>query len=431
MEQFTSIPRNLYMNRILRFIDNENVLFVVGVRRVGKSSIARQLEENLRARFSDSAQIVRISFEAAEAGRAAADDLLALFKEQRDKSKRGFLLLDEMTHIADWEKIVNYICKESGVKVILFSSNRRVVSEELTAVQENKYDVVPVLPLSLPEFILFQGFQEVTGEETPLLEKQYRRPEGRTYTIREIYKFYTAYGGLPVLKPDCMDAERARVVLDGTYSSVVMRDILELGSSDKVSAITDPVLLRTVITIMANTIGDNISATRIGKQTADYLQRTSSTKTIESYLRALLNAHLFYVAERYDIRADKPLKTLAKYYIVDAGLRNYLTGLKAEDENRILENMVFFELLRRGYQVNCGKFGSEEISLFVRNGNERFYIQVADLPYTDGMEKMLSPLRKIRDNHPKLIITPDSATYTLKDGIVVQNALEFLMGKAL
>ena len=134
MEQFTSIPRNLYMNRILRFIDNENVLFVVGVRRVGKSSIARQLEENLRARFSDSAQIVRISFEAAEAERAAADDLLARFKEQRDKSKRGFLLLDEMTHIADWEKIVNYICKESAVKVILFSSNRRVVSEELTAV---------------------------------------------------------------------------------------------------------------------------------------------------------------------------------------------------------------------------------------------------------------------------------------------------------
>ena len=230
------------------------------------------------------------------------------------------------------------------------------------------------------------------------------------------------------MKPEYMDEERAWVVTDGSYGAIVTRDVLEIGNVNGSSTITDTVLLRSVITIMAKSVGDNISATWIGKQTAKYLQRPSSTKTIESYIRALLNAHLFYIAERYDIKADKPLKTLAKYYIVDASLHNYVTGIRAEDESRLLENKVFFELIRRGYQVYNGKRGRDEITLIARIGQKKAYIQVASDSKKENMDRLRSSLIKIRDVYPKVIISFDLKTQILPDGIIALNALDFLMG---
>ena len=426
VETFNITPRNLYMDKIFRLLDNDNLIIVVGVRRSGKSSLAKQLENELREKFGDAIHLVRFNFEQINAARLSAENLIEYYEKQHiEDDKKCYVLLDEITHVIEWERAVNYISQHSDCKLILFSSNRKIISSELTAIQNNKYDIVHALPLSLPEFIDFQGFRETTPADTPMEDKRYIRFDERTYTMEEIYKYYITYGGLPIMKPEYMDEERAWVITDGSYGAIIMRDVLESGSVNGSSTITDTVLLRSVITIMAKSIGDNISATWIGKQTAQYLQRPSSTKTIESYIRALLNAHLFYIAERYDIKADKPLKTLAKYYIVDASLHNYVTGIRAEDESRLLENKVFFELMRRGYQVCNGKRGSDEITLIARSGQKKAYIQVTS---DSNLDHLRSSLVKIRDVYPKVIISFDLKTQILSDGIIALNALDFLMG---
>lgn len=429
-EEFALIPRDQYRKKLLELSGNDNLVFVVGVRRSGKSCIAAQLERDLHAICPEDAAVIRYNFETTDAVRVTADDLIDHVQKRRTEGCRNYLILDEITRVVEWERAINALSRLSDCKLYLFSSNRRVVSGKLTVVNRGQFETVEVLPLSLPEFIIFQKFREITSEDTPLLEKKYVRfsSSEKTYGIEDIYRFYITYGGLPIMKPEYMDIERAWVITDGSYGSIVTRDILELGSGDGVSAVTDPVLLRSVISIMAKSIGDNISATWIGQQTSEYLQRPSATKTIESYIRALLNANLFYMAERIDIRKGQRLKTLAKFYIVDAGLHNYVLGTTAEDEMRLLENKVYFEMIRRGYEVCNGKLGKDEVQLVATNGNGRVYIQTADELNKQNANIIISPLRKIRDNHPKMVIVFHGDSGITEDGIIVLNAFEFLMG---
>ena len=432
MKSFMITPREFYMEKLLQLADSDQTIFVVGVRRSGKSCLAAQLETALCERCSNGSCVIRINFETTDALRMTAESLIDSFQKKYIEGQKYYIILDEATHITNWKSAVNFFMGNSDCKLFLFSSNRRIISEDLKAVQNKMYEVVEMLPLSLPEFILFQGFKEISPEDTPFLKKEYLRLGERTYTISEIYKCYITYGGLPILKPEYMDIERARVTTDGSYGAIVTRDILEIGGGSGLAAVTDPVLLRSVISIMAKSIGDNISATWVGKQTAEDLQRPSATKTIESYIRALLNAHLFYMAERYDVRSGQKLTTLSKYYIVDASLHNYVTGVRAEDESRLLENKVFFELLRRGYTVYNGKLGKEEIHLVAKDEHGRFYIQVAhDLLNEETQNSIMSPLRKIRDSHPKIVIVFNGENRITSDGIIILNALEFLMGRPL
>ena len=431
MDKLVIARREYYLERLLHLADNDNLIFAVGVRRSGKSCIAIQLEEDLRKRCAEHECVVRYNFETTEAIRVTAEAMISDFQKQYAEGQRCFIILDEVTHVNDWKTAVNFFTENRNCKLFLFSSNRRIISDKLIAVKENRYDVVEVLPLSLSEFVSFQSFEEITPKNTPLIEKLYRRFGGRTYTINEIYKFYITYGGIPILKPEYMDIERARVITDGSYGAIVTRDILEIASEDGLSAVTDPILLRSIITIMAKSIGDNINAAGIGRQTTNCQQRPAAGKTVESYTRALLNANLFYIAERFDIRSGKRLKTMAKYYMVDASLHNYITGVRPEDESRLLESKVFFELIRRGYQVCNGKLGTEEIHLVARDALGRFYIQVVDELKEDTRESVYSPLRKIRDSHPKFVIVFNGKNEVTQDGIIILNALEFLMGHPL
>ncbi len=431
LDKLVMTRREFYLERLLRLAANDNLVFVVGVRRSGKSCLAVQLEEDLRERCTDHERVVRYNFETTEAIRVTAEGMIADFQKGHVEGQKYFILLDEVTHINDWKTAVNYFAENPDCKLFLFSSNRRIISDKLTAVKENRYDVLEVLPLSLPEFISFQSFEEITSEDTPLLEKKYRRFGDKTYTIDDIYKYYITYGGIPILKPEYMDIERARVITDGSYGAIVTRDILEIASEDGLSAVTDPILLRSVITIMAKSIGDNIYAASIGRQTINSLQRPAAGKTVESYIRALLNAHLFYIAERFDIRSGKMLKTMAKYYMVDASLHNYITGVRPEDESRFLESKVFFELVRRGYQVCNGKLGSAEIHLVANDNLGRFYLQVVEELNEENRDTIIAPLRKIRDCHPKFVIVYNGKNEVTEDGIIKLNALDFLMGHPL
>ena len=420
--------RDRYLDQVFRLLDGESLIIMSGVRRVGKSFIAVQLEQELSRRFSNGAHVIRIGFEKSAHEISTADELIAQIKGQYAFDKKNYILFDEILGIDDWERAINFLYRLDNCKVILISSNRRVLSPELKAVREENCEVIQVLPLSLNEFIQFQRFIETSKPSVPLIEKQYTRFNDKTYTIHEIYKHYVTYGGLPVLKPEYMGNDYAWVVSEGSYGAIITRDVLEIESGDGFAAVTDPILLRSVITIMAKSIGDNISATGIGKQTVNCLQRPAAAKTVESYIRALINANLFYIAERCDVRSEKVMKTMAKYYMVDASLHNYITGVRPEDESRLLESKVFFELVRRGYQVCNGKLGNEEIHLVAKDKFGRFYIQVADELNNDNRDCLISPLRKIRDNHPKIVIVFNGNNEITKDGIIILNALEFLMG---
>ena len=431
MDRLVITRRELYLERLLGFAENDNVSFVVGVRRSGKSCLAIQLEEELRERCSSDAQIFRYNFEATESVQVTAKDMIAYYQKNHVDGKKCYILLDEVAHASDWIIAVNFFTEQNNCKLFIFSSNRRVISDLLIAVQNNKYDVLEVLPLSLPEFISFQNFVEITSENTPLLEKQFHRFDDRTYTITEIYKYYITYGGIPILKPEYMDVDRARAITDGSYGAIVTHDILETAGKDGSPAVTDSILLRNVITVMAKSIGDIISPTWISKQTKNYLQRPAASKTVEIYIRALLNAHLFYIAERFDIRSGKMMKTMAKYFMVDASLHNYITGVHPEDASRLLESKIFFELVRRGYQVYNGRLGNERIDLVAKDHLGRFYIQVIDELNSENRDRIISPLRRIRDSHPKFVIVFEGKTGVTEDGIVILNALEFLMGHPL
>ena len=428
MDQFMIIPRRATIDNIMHHIGGNRLLFILGVRRSGKSCIAVDLERRLLENAGQDTNVVRFNFERINYKRISHEMLIEKIRETCADERSHIVLLDEVTHVIGWEKAINEISGHSNFKIVLFSSNRRIISPALTAVQEGEYDVINALPLSLPEFIIFQKFHEITPPETPVCEKKYKRFSKQELSVEEIYKYYIEYGGLPVLKPEHMESEPAWVVIDGSYSAAVTRDILEIGSFPGESVVTDPSLLRSVISIMAKSIGDNISATWIGKQTQAYLNRITPSKTIESYLRAILNAHLFYVSERYDIKMDQPLKTLAKYYIVDAGLHNYVTGVRAEDEGRLLENKVFFEFIRRGYTVYNGKLGKDEVHLIATKENERVYVQVESEFDFDKEEGLIAVLRKIRDHHPKLIIAFGAKNQNTRDGIMILNAMDFLMG---
>lgn len=428
MEQFTIIHREEIIERIIRHIGNNKLLFVVGVRRSGKSCIAADLERKLSETYDDGTQIVRLNFERINYERIYYDMLIDKIREKCSDQRKHIVLLDEVTHVVGWEKAINEIGEYDNCKIILFSSNRRIISPDLEAVKKGYYGIIPVLPLSLSEFITFQCFYEITDPETPIREKRYKRFDDQEFNVEEIYRYYIRYGGLPVLKPEYMESELAWVVHDGSYAAAVTHDILEIGSRPGESVVTDPALLRSVITIMAKSIGNNISSTWVGKQTQAYLNRVTPSKTIESYLRAILNAHLFYVSERFDIKTDQPLKTLAKYYIVDAGLHNYVTGIRAEAEGRLLENKVFFELIRRGYDVYNGKLGKEEVHLIATKGNERVYVQVASEFDAEKEEALIATLRRIRDHHPKIVVAFGAKTRNTRDGIMILNAMEFLMG---
>ena len=429
MEKFEIAMRNMYMDKIFCSLENTDLLIVTGVRRAGKSCVAKCLEIELQERYPDSAQVIRINYEIVDHVRVTAEELVAGLKERYVAGKTNYIILDEIIHVVDWERAVNFLYRLGNCKLILLSSNRRVFSNELCAIREGKYDEIMVFPLSLEEFIQFQGFQEIPNTTDLLNEKQYRRFDERVCTIEEIYRYYIIYGGLPILKPEYMDRERAWVVTDGSYGAIVTRDIMEIGNDSRNSAVTDTVLLRTVITIMAKSLGNNISATWVGKQTGRYLGRASSTKTIESYIRALLNAHLFYISERYDIKAERVMQTLAKYYIVDACFHNYVADIRVDDESCLLENKVFFELLRRGYKVYNGKLGKEEITFVAMKGEKKIYIQVANDTSDEYLDRICSPLRRIRDNYQRLVFAKGCTTSVTYDGIIMMNVLEFLMGK--
>ena len=258
---------------------------------------------------------------------------------------------------------------------------------------------------------------------------------GERYELREVFEAYMRFGGMPGIADVGLDQERAMVLLDGIYSTVVVRDILEREKRRGQKSITDPVLLRKIILFLADNIGSSISVSSIGNILVNEglledgkRKGTPSAHTVQAYVNALMESYFYYDIKRFDIKGKEYLRTLGKYYIVDIGLRNYLLGFRNRDTGHALENVVYFELLRRGYDVAIGKIDNAEVDFIATKTDEKIYIQVTEMMTSEDVRRReLAPLQKINDNYEKIILSLDTGLETSYDGIKSLNLIKWLV----
>ena len=266
------------------------------------------------------------------------------------------------------------------------------------------------------------------------MRKRIYDTDGESYEPQELLDAYLHFGGMPGIADVGLDTDKALTLLDGIYSTVVVRDILERERRRGQRQITDPDLLRKIIMFLADNIGNStsitsISNTLVNEKLLDQGRKGNpSVHTIQAYVGALLESYIFYEIKRFDIKGKEYLRTLGKYYIVDIGLRNYLLGFRDMDTGHIIENIVYFELLRRGYDVSIGKVDNKEVDFIAANAEEKRYIQVTEsMNEPTTRERELAPLRMIRDNYEKIVIAGNCDHPITEDGIKIIRLTDFLL----
>ena len=320
--------------------------------------------------------------------------------------------------------------------IYITGSNAYLLSSELSTYLSGRYVEIKVLPLSFREFLDFHGYRvEAYKSLTGKLKKRIKDSNGENFDPKELYEAYAKFGGMPILADVGLEQDRVTAALDGVYSAVVVRDILEREKRKGQRTITDSLLLRKLMMFLADNIGNSVSATSIGNTlvTEGLLEEGKrkakpATHTIQAYIEALKESYIFYEIKRFDIKGKEYLKTLGKYYIVDIGLRNYLLGYRDGDTGHILENIIYLELLRRGYDVAIGKLDHKEVDFIAIKTEEKKYIQVTEsMTSPETRERELSPLQKIPDNYEKIVIAMDAGLEQDQDGIRLVNAIDFLL----
>ena len=430
--------RDLYLKKLIAFQDTEPVKVVTGIRRCGKSSLLKLMIRHLVDSGVSGDQIVEMNFESHEYKDMTADGLYHHVKARAIPGKRMYLFFDELQRIPAWEEAVNSFRVDLDCDIYITGSNAFLLSSEYATYLSGRCVEIKLLPLSFREFLYFHGF-ELRETTSPLggTRKQVLDQNGERYDLREVFDAYLRFGGMPGIADVGLDQERALTLLDGIYSTVVVRDILEREKRRGQRRITDPVLLRKIILFLADNIGCTVSANSIGNTLVNEgllaggaRKNAPSAHTVQAYVSALLESYSFYEVKRFDIKGRKFLRTLGKYYIVDIGLRNYLLGFRDRDSGHVLENIVFFELLRRGYDVAIGKIDNAEIDFIASNADEKIYIQVTESMTGEAVRRReLAPLQRVRDNYEKIVLSLDPGLETSYEGIKSKNLIDWLLAE--
>ena len=430
--------RDLYLNQMIAFQDTELIKVMTGIRRCGKSSLMKLMAEHLRENGVADDQILEMNFESMSIPEMDARGFYEYVKARICPDKRTYLFFDEVQKVPGWENAVNSFRVDFDCDIYITCSNAYLLSSELSTYLSGRYVEIMVLPLSFREFLDFHGYT-LTERKSPAggVKKRIMDVDGEVYDARELYDAYTRFGGMPMLADIGLEINRVTAVLDGVYSAAVINDILEREKRKGQRTITDAVLLRKIIMFLADNIGNNTSATSIGNTLVneglleDGKRKTKpAVQTIQAYIKALTEAYFFYEIKRFDIKGKEYLRTLGKYYIVDIGLRNYLLGFREGDSGHILENIIFFELMRRGYDVAIGKIDNQEVDFIATKTDEKKYIQVTEtMNAPETRERELAPLRKIRDSYEKIVIALECDLTQTQDGIKIIRALDFLLGE--
>ena len=428
--------RDIYLRQLIAFQDTEPVKVVTGIRRCGKSSLLKLMRQHLLDSGILPEQIVSMNFESMEFREMDSKSFYQYIKGRVLNDKRMYLFFDELQRLPQWEDAVNSFRVDFDCDIYITGSNAYLLSSEYSTYLSGRYVEIKMYPLSFREFLDFYGY---VAEEykTPLgeLRKRVTDKDALPVEINDLFEAYMRYGGMPGIVDIGLEQDKVNVLLDGIYSTVVVRDILERERRRGQRQITDAELLRKVIRFLADNVGNStslntISNTLVSEKLLDNRSRQGkpATQTIAAYVGALKESYLFYDIKRYDIKGKEELKTLGKYYIVDTGLRNYLLGYRDIDTGHVIENIVYFELLRRGYDVSVGKMGNKEVDFIATKDEEKIYYQVTDEMIAESTRaRELAPLMEIRDNYEKIVIARSVDSTASVEGIKICRLTDFLL----
>lgn len=406
------VQRDEYLNQLKKWKDEQVIKVITGIRRCGKSTLLEMYRDYLKSEGVSDDRIISINFEELEYEELS--DYKALYsyiKERLHKTETTYIFLDEIQQVENFQKAVDSLYVKKNTDIYITGSNAYLLSGELATLLSGRYVEINMLPLSFAEF-----YQIKKGGDR-----------------NELFAEYMKNGGLPYITNLADDSEKIDTYLEGIYNTIIVKDIEERqkrreSDPDK-RKITDIALLKNISRFLAGSIGSPISV----KSIADYVTssgRKVSQNTVDDYVEALTEPYIFYPVERYDVLGKQLLKKNRKMYIVDLGLRRHLLARQRYDLGFSLENIIFFELLRRGYSVNIGKVGAAEIDFVARkNDNVSYYQVTASMTEESTFEREMSPLKGITDNYPKTVITLDRFTLGNYEGIEVVNAVDWLLDK--
>lgn len=428
--------RDRYLKKLIGFQDTEPVKVITGIRRCGKSSLLKLMIRHLWETGIGQEQIVEMNFESHDFRSMTSDEVYHYVKEKAIPGKRMYLFFDELQRIDAWEDAVNSFRVDLDCDIYITGSNAYLLSSEYSTYLSGRCVDIKLLPLSFREFLDFHNFEvRETSSALGGTHRQVFDKNGERYDLREMFDAYMRFGGMPGIADIGLDQEKALSLLEGIYSTVVVRDILEREKRRGQRQITDSALLRKIVLFLADNIGSSVSVSSIGNTLMNEglledgkRKGTPSTHTVQAYIAALLESYFFYEIKRFDIKGKEYLRTLGKYYIVDIGLRNFLLGFRNRDSGHAIENVVYFELLRRGYDVAIGKIDNQEVDFIATTADDKLYIQVTESMQSEDVRKReLAPLQKIRDNYEKIVLSLEPGLDASYDGIKSLNLVDWLL----
>ena len=393
------VQRKQYMEKLKRMKDKKIIKVITGIRRCGKSTMLLMFRSYLKECGIEDNQIISINFE------DVTNEHLLDYRKLHDyvtkqliPDKMNYVFLDEIQNVPQFQKAVDSLFIKDDVDVYITGSNAQMLSGELATLLSGRYIEISMLPLSFAEY-----YELVGGDQ------------------RDAWNSYFKNGGFPYAAV-IEDEDIRRDYLMGIYNTVLLKDVVAR------KRINDVPLLESVIKFLFDNIGNIVSSKKIADSLTSYGRKTTSV-TVENYIEALTSAFILYKANRYDVKGKQHLKSLEKYYLVDLGLRRMLLGDKNADIGHILENIVYLELLRRGYTVDIGKVDDKEIDFIAMLGSDKVYYQVsATILDPATFEREIAPLKKVADHYPKFIISMDELPMD-EDGIKQINIVDFLLGE--
>lgn len=396
------IERKEYLEKLIAFRDKQVIKIITGVRRCGKSTLMELFQDYLKSQGVLEEQIVAVNLEDYDFYELRnPKKLYTYIKERLVQGKMTYIFLDEIQHCEEFPEVVDSLHIKKDVDIYLTGSNAKMLSSEIATLISGRYVEISMLPLSFKEYVLSTG------------------------STSELARKYTAYvetSSFPYALQLAGQPKELRDYLDGIYNTIVVKDIAQRNK------IPDPMMLESVLRFIFDNIGNQLSTKKIA-DTMTSNGRKIDVKTVEKYLKALMESYIVYQAKRYNVKGKQHLKTLEKYYAVDIGLRYLLLGTSSSDVGHILENIVFLELLRRGNEVFIGKIDDLEVDFVAMDGKQTTYYQVAaSVRDEKTLARELTSLEKISDHYPKIVLTLDEDPQADYNGIRRINALDWLMG---
>ena len=400
------IERPLYLDKIMPFVDTPFVKILTGVRRCGKSTILKMIIKKLREeKHVDDEQILSYRFDSMEYEDMTTKELYLELKSKILQSKKTYLFLDEIQEIEGWEKVVNTLASDFDVDIYITGSNSRMMSSEISTYLTGRYITFHIYTLSFEEYLMFK----------------------KSYTtlkdLKQEFSQYVRLGGFPATHLQDYSQDEVYTIVKDIYNSTIFSDIVRRNQVKKIDQ------LERVVKYTFNNIGNTFSA----KSISNYFkseQRTIDNETVYSYLEKLQKAYILHKCSRYDLQGKDILKTQEKFYLADVSLRYSILGYTVDSIASSLENIVYLELKRRGYNVYIGKTKDKEIDFVATKQNEKIYVQVTQEIKSEKTQKReYEQLLEIRDNYPKYVVMADDFAGGNYEGIKTMNIVDFLLSK--